>query len=126
MGVDYGATLAWGVVAEDWDRSVFSDDDCGGYWVDTVDVNDWLVKHGYKHIEYVMAGNFMGSGEDIFNIFALKTSIRSLHWMNDDGLIEFDDPHVSSDEALELARLRQEPFMRQTSSLGWKLTFDIS
>lgn len=120
MGVDYSATVGWGLALTAEEAKEFISPD----YIGEEEARDWLDEHQFEHIQIDCGGNWM-SGEFVY-LFALRDSISRLDWKFEDGFVSFDHPELFPEAGHEFRRLCMMFNKPWSDSLSWKLVFNVS
>jgi hypothetical protein len=118
MGVDYSATVGWGLVVDEIPSSISPDK-----YVDEWDVQKWL-EGRYEHIVFRQCGDLM-NGEYV-NLFALRDTVKTLDYRLEEGYISFDDPGLTAESGFEFRKLCGFLEVPWPDALSWKLIFNVS
>lgn len=119
MGVDYSTTLGYGITIDEIPSFISTEE-----WPDDFEIEEWLDRNGFYHIEYEKCGNWM-SGEHI-HLFYLTGTHQRLDWRCDEGVKSFDSPEITPESGIEFKRLCEELGLAWPDSLAWKLIFNVS
>jgi hypothetical protein len=111
MGINYSTTVAYGI-------AVKSD-----VYVDEEDSAKWFEENGFGLLDFEVAGNLM-SGEYV-HLYYIKDYHMAADMRESEGVVEFESPSLSYEEAEQLNRMCLLLGQSQ-DKIGWKLVFNVS